>query len=209
LTLKSNVTLFINTGSTLKAVADQDEFQLVQSSVISRMDVVPWKAFIRADSQQNITICGGGTIDASGDAASFRDGVENSPNRPYGLCIINCEKVVVEDLYLRSSAFWMQRYLQCSGVRLSKLNVFNHANKNNDGIDVDSSNDVIISDCIIDSSDDGICIKSEGEAPVKNIVVTNCIVASHASALKLGTGSVGGFENIAFSNIVVNQFVFS
>lgn len=205
LLLKSNVTLFINTGSTLKAIADPNEFPLIQSSIISRMDVVPWKAFIRADSQQNITLCGGGTIDASGNAACFLDGVENSPNRPYGLFFVNCTNLSVQDLNLRSSAFWMQRYLNCSQVRISRLTVYNHANKNNDGLDIDSSDDVIVSDCNIDSSDDGICIKSEGEKPARNIVITNCIIATHASAIKTGTGSVGGFENITISNIVIRR----
>ncbi len=207
LTLKDNVTLFINSGSTLKAIPDTSEFKLIQSSVISRMDVVPWKAFIRADSQRNIHLCGGGIIDGSGESQCFRDGVENSPNRPYGLLFVNCTDVSVENLKLRSSAFWMQRYFSCSNVRIHGLDVFNHANKNNDGLDIDSSNDVMVSDCHIDSSDDGICIKSEGENPSKNIVVTNCIVSSHASAVKLGTGSVGGFENICISNIVIHRSI--
>jgi len=207
LTLKNNVTLNISLGSTLKAIPDTSVYKLIQSSVISRMDVVPWKAFIRADSQSNIRLCGGGTIDASGDAPCFRDGVENSPNRPYGLFFINCTGVTVENLKLLSSAFWMQRYFSCSNVRIDRLDVFNHANKNNDGLDIDSSNDVIVSDCHIDSSDDAICIKSEGEKPSKNIVITNCILSTHASAIKLGTGSVGGFENICISNIVIHRSI--
>ncbi|MDP4239031.1 MAG: glycosyl hydrolase family 28 protein [Bacteroidota bacterium] len=205
LILKNNVTLDISSGSALKAIADTSAYRLIQSSVISRMDVVPWRAFIRADSQHDINLCGGGTIDASGDAPCFRDGIENSPNRPYGLFFVNCKDISVENLKLRSSAFWMQRYFSCSNVRITRLDVFNHANKNNDGIDIDSSNDVIVSDCNIDSSDDAICIKSEGERSSKNIVVTNCIVATHASAIKLGTGSVGGFENICISNIVIHH----
>ena len=148
-------------------------------------------------------IYGGGTIDGSGDAAIYRDGIENSPNRSYGILMVNCQNISVEDIHLRSSAFWMQRYFHCSGITLRRLKVYNHANKNNDGLDIDSSDDVVVSDCIIDSSDDGICIKSEGEKPSKNIVINNCIVLTHASAIKFGTGSVGGFENIVISNIVI------
>ena len=90
-------------------------------------------------------------------------------------------------------------------MSLRNLNIYNHANKNNDGIDVDSSEDVLISGCIIDTSDDSIVIKSEGENPSKNIVVSNCIVATHASAIKLGTGSVGGYKNIVISDIVIRR----
>ena len=34
-------------------------------------------------------------------------------------------------------------------------------------------------------------------------MVTNCILSSHATPLKLGTGSIGGFENIVISNILI------
>ncbi len=99
----------------------------------------------------------------------------------------------------------MQRYLNCHHVKLSGLDIYNHANLNNDGLDIDSSDDVMVSDCFIDSSDDAICIKSEGENPAKNIVITNCVIATHASAIKTGTGSVGGFENISISNVVIRR----
>ena len=203
--LKSNVTLLINEKSVLKAIEDANSFQLIQSSLASRMDKMPWKAFLHADSQENIKILGGGKIDGSGDAECFNDGKSDSPNRPYGLHFINCKNIIVENLKLQSSAFWMQRYFACTNVRLSHLNIYNHANKNNDGIDIDSSNDVIISDCFVDTSDDAICIKSEADIVAKNIVVSNCVIATHASAFKLGTGSIGGFENICVNNIVIKR----
>ena len=205
ISLKSDVGLKILSNSTLKTIEDTTAIRKISSGIISRMDVVPWKAFIYAKSQKNIRLFGGGTIDASGDAQCYQDGLDNSPNRHYCFFIINCENVILEDLNMKSSAFWMQRYLNCKKVRLYRLDIFNHVNKNNDGIDIDSSEDVIISDCIIDTSDDAIVIKSEGENPSKNIVVNNCIIGTHASAIKLGTGSVGGYENINISNIVIRR----
>ena len=203
--LKSNITLVIEKGATLKAIPDTSQFIAEQSSIISRMDVTPWKAFIRADTEENITITGGGTIDGSGNEPCFTDGIENSPARPYGLFFINCKNIVLRDLNLRSSAFWMQRYLNCEGITLDHLDVYNHANKNNDGIDIDSSTDVLITNCRIDSSDDGICLKTEGEGTTKNVVISNCIIGTHASAIKTGTGSVGDFENISISNTVIKR----
>lgn len=203
--LKSNVTFIIEKNATLKAIPDASAFPLIQGQVPSRMDRVPWKSFIRAESQENITIKGGGVIDGSGDAACFQDNLPDSPNRPYGLLFIACQNVVVEDLSLKSSAFWMQRYFQCKDVRISNLNVFNHVNKNNDGLDIDSSENVIVRNCIIDSSDDALVIKSESEIPAKNIQVYDCELATHASAIKLGTASIGGFEDIIFSNITIRK----
>ena len=203
--LRSGLTLEILPGAVLKALADPAAFTAIQSSVISRMDVVPWKAFLHADGQENIHLCGGGTIDGSGGEPAFLTGIENCPNRPYGLHFVACRHVTVENLTLRDSAFWMQRYFSCDGVRLHRLTVWNHCNKNNDGLDIDSSQNVIVSDCLIDASDDGICLKSEGERPARNITISNCIVATHASAFKTGTGSVGGFENITVTGLVIRR----
>ena len=205
LELKSNVALDIAYGSTLKAISDSASFKHIKSSVVSRMDLIPWKAFIYADSQENLRICGGGTFDGSGGEPCFQNNITDSPERPYGLFLINCTNVVVENLNMLNSAFWMQRYFNCSGVRVSHLNVYNHSNQNNDAIDIDSSNDVVVADCIFDSSDDAITIKSEGNNPSKNIVISNCIAASHASAIKFGTASIGGFENVIISNIVIRR----
>jgi len=56
-------------------------------------------------------------------------------------------RTAVENLTLRNSAFWMQRYFSCDHVRLSGLTVWNHANLNNDGLDIDSSQNVLVSHC--------------------------------------------------------------
>ncbi|MBF0197615.1 MAG: right-handed parallel beta-helix repeat-containing protein [Planctomycetes bacterium] len=204
LILKSNVSICINKGAELRAYLDAKKFKHIQPKHRSRMDTKPWRAFLYAEDQENISIYGGGLFNGMGNHHEiFPNNKGNDPNRPYGIHFINCKYVTVKDLYMRNSAFWMQRYLYCSKVRLENLNIWNHGNINNDGIDVDSSDDVIISNCVVDSSDDGICFKSEGEKPAKNIVVSNCIVSTHASAIKFGTGSVGGFQNINISNCVI------
>ena len=205
LELCSHLHLRIEAGATLQGSSRADAYRAFASETISRMDAQPWRAFLFAQNCEFIRIDGGGTINAGGDSDELRDGVENSPFRPYGLHIVSCKNTTVQDLKLRNSAFWMQRYFNCDGVRLNGLHVLNHANKNNDGIDIDSSQNVQISDCFIDASDDGICLKSEGEACCQNVTVTNCIVGSHATGIKLGTGSVGGFRNITVSNCVIRR----
>ncbi len=205
LELRSGVTLHIAAGSTLKAIPELARMRLFQSSLISRLDVVPWRAFVFADSVQDIGLTGGGMIDASGDHEVFRDGVENSPNRHYGIFIVNAERVVVRDLRMRSSAFWMQRYLGCRDVTIEGVDVYNHANKNNDGIDIDSCQGVVVRHCVVDASDDAIVLKANGEQPCRDVLVEDCVVATHASAIKTGTGSVGGFENITIRRVEIRR----
>ena len=100
-----------------------------------------------------------------------QDGIDNSPERAYGMHFIACKNITVENLSLKNSSFWMHRYNTCDGAQLRGLRIWNHANKNNDGIDIDSSRNVLITDCQIDASDDAIVVKSEGTAICANIVI--------------------------------------
>lgn len=60
-----------------------------------------------------------------------------------------------------------------------------------------------VDNCLIDSSDDALVLKSEGLRTCEDITITNCILSSHATPLKCGTGSLGGFKRITISNIVI------
>lgn len=70
-------------------------------------------------------------------------------------------------------------------------------------IDIDGCSYVTISNVNGDSDDDGITIKSTSPLISEHIVISNCILSSHCSAIKFGTESVGGFRNIAISNCVI------
>ncbi len=203
LILRSGLTLRLAKGAVLRAIPDPARYPHISHPVSSRMDIFPRRAFFFGHDLDDVTFCGEGLIDFSGDHPTFADGVGDSPDRPYGLHLVACRRVRLEDLRLRNSAYWMARFLQCSDVRLRDLDVFNHCNINNDGIDIDSCENVLISGCIIDSSDDGIVIKSETRTPCRHVVVSDCIVSSHASAIKLGTASIGGFHNTLVHHCVV------
>jgi polygalacturonase len=88
-------------------------------------------------------------------------------------------------------------------VVVDKINVYNHANRNNDGIDIDGCRSFTLSNSTFDTDDDAIVLKSTGSAPCENIVITNCIVSSFCNAIKAGTESTGGFKNISISNCVI------
>jgi hypothetical protein len=117
--------------------------------------------------------------------------------------VISCRDVHVSDIELKDSPMWVQHYLDCDRVLIRGVRVHSQVNHNNDGIDIDCCERVRISDCEILSGDDAIVIKSTGPRPCRNITVTNCVLSTNCSALKLGTESNGGFENIAISNCTI------
>jgi hypothetical protein len=101
---------------------------------------------------------------------------------------------------------WMQHYLACDDVTIRNITVWNHCNKNNDGIDIDSCHNVLIENCIIDSDDDAICFKSTASAAPRaceGITVRNCTVSSHCNAIKCGTESSGGFKDMKISHCTI------
>jgi hypothetical protein len=203
LVLRSHITLRIDSGAELVGRPVPSLYPDFAPIVPSRMDMTPWKAFLYAVDAKHIRVTGPGRFNPEGGAEVFQDGKGNSPQRPYGIHFVRCRHVTVDNLDMRNSAFWMQRYYCCDGVRLTGLHVYNHCNLNNDGIDIDGCKRVIVSDCSIDSSDDALCIKSEGMSTAEDIVVTNCVISTHASGIKLGTGSCGGFKRITIGNCVI------
>jgi polygalacturonase len=208
--LKNNVTLYLEKGATLYGSIDSVDYPLNAPKTVKTLNThgpsgKPKRNFalLYAEAQENIGIGGEGTIDGNGQHPFWQRG-DNGPNRPKVILFISCKRVTVENVTLTNSPFWMQDYLGCDGVKIRGITVFNHANWNNDGLDIDSKN-VIVSDCIIDSDDDGICLKSYlNNAPCENVVVTNCVVASNCNAIKMGTPGYGGFKNIAIQHCTVN-----
>jgi hypothetical protein len=203
--LRSGLRLVVGWGAVLKAADRMEAFEHLQSPLTSRLDAQPWAVFISAVGLHDVRIEGPGTIDGNGRCPGLHTGLADDPRRPYCIFAIDCTNLTVENIFLRDSAYWMQRYLGCTRLRLHRVKVFNHANLNSDGMDLDGCEDVLVSDCDLDASDDVICLKSEGARPCRNISVTNCHLASHASAFKLGTGSLAGFEHVNLSNCIFKR----
>jgi glycosyl hydrolase family 28 len=105
---------------------------------------------------------------------------------------------------------WVQHYLACEDVQIRGIRVRSRCcTANHDGIDIDCSQRVRISDCDISSEDDAIVLKSTSSLPCRDVVITNCILSAGPNAIKLGTESNGGFENITVSNISVYETNFA
>lgn len=204
--LKDHVELHLSSGACLEASSDYADFPLIPPAAYrSLKDAGGWSALIYAEEAYNISITGKGTIDGQGKGKKGRvSGVAGDCNgRPRNILFISCRNVTVSDITMLNSAIWNQHYLNCEDVTVTNTHVFNHGNGNNDGIDIDGCRRFILSNSVIDSDDDGIVLKSTGEAPCENIIIRNCIVSSFANAIKCGTESTGGFKNISISDCIV------
>lgn len=76
-------------------------------------------------------------------------------------------------------------------------------------MDIDSSRNVRISNCHIESADDCICLKSRREfaeyGATENVLMTNCSLVSTSCAIKLGSENVAGIRNVLGTNITITD----
>ena len=147
---------------------------------------------------EHVAIRGHGTIDGQGANFKYKEGA-----RPKNLYFESCRDLLIEGIRLRNAGSWMQHYRDCDRLRIRDIAVFNHVSYNNDGLNIDSSRDVVISGCNVDSDDDAIVLKSLSAKPCENIVISDCLVSSHCNSIKMGTESAGGFQNIAVTNCTI------
>lgn len=176
--------------------------------------------FINANHADRIAITGEGTIDGQGRQLAltidslFFAGKWEEPNynyrrhrperRPKLFNISQCKNILIEGITAKNAANWVLNFDRCSNLTISKVTVESDAYWNNDGMDIGDCRNVRITDCYVNSADDGICLKSHHKGYFNDsIYIANCTIRSSASALKFGTASHGGFKNVKIENISI------
>jgi len=231
--LKSNVTLELAPGATLRASRNPADYRKTFpdfDGMIPRtgggtpfnfnMD----QFLIYALRARDVEIRGSGTIDAQG-GAFYRETVPGSgkiqagPWRPGPtIAFIGCHGVSLKDFTLRDNPMFGIALMQSKSVMIRGIRLLtNPGFINGDGIHVKSSCDVIISDCEIDAQDDALCFYSDfwdwgGAAKLdpmggdcRNITVSNCILSSTWNGIRFGYTGSGAIEQIVCSNIIVKH----
>ena len=222
--LRSYVTLYLVAGATLLGSKKLSDYTL-QPGPPLKADANQ-RHLIFARDAENVGLAGPGRIDGQGPAFwapsgrvvpppedSWRD-VATYDWKPLErvsplLEFYNCRNLRIEDVTIENAPGWTLRPIQCDGVFIRGITIRNPViGPNTDGIDATCCRNVFISDCLIETGDDAICLKSEspygGEPRVsKNITITNCVLTSCCNGLKFGTATHGGFENVVFSNSVI------
>lgn len=128
--------------------------------------------------------------------------------RPNMVSLRNCENVLLEECSFQNSPCWNVHPLMCKNLIVNRVNIRNpYYSQNGDAIDVDSCENVLITNSTFDAGDDGICIKSGKDAdgrrrarPCKNLIVDNCTVFHGHGGFTVGSEMSGGVENIKVSN---------
>lgn len=93
----------------------------------------------------------------------------------------------------------------CDNTTIHDVSIYGDFNiPNNDGIDIDDSNNTYITRCNINTGDDAICPKTY-DGPLHNLTATNCWIRTKSSAIKLGSASWFDFKGLVFDNITIAE----
>lgn len=214
--LKSNVELHLEKKAVILGSTNTNDYIRLHR----------WKSLVLADSADNIAITGKGTLDGQGAILGvnidglFYEGLIDSVQyefrekrvaaylRPQLIEFVSCTNARVTGITVKDAASWVQSYYLCENLTIDGIRVESDAYWNNDGIDILDCRKVRITNCYVNASDDGICIKSiapyfDVPGVCDSIYIANNTVRSSASAIKFGTWSYGSFTHIVIKDIKV------
>ena len=212
--LKSNINIVLEANSVWKANPDESIYK--QSAFgENKGEGMMW---IYAKDAKNISITGKGTIHGNGVAfmgKELHDSYELKPvttfdPRPHVLTLFGVDNLTIRDITIRDGAYWTVHLIGCNGAVIDGINLLNNLKiRNGDGIDLDHSKNVRISNCHITSGDDCICLKNRREyetyGSCHDITVTNCVMTSRSCAIKIGSENMDSIYNVVFDNCVITR----
>ncbi len=226
LQIKSRVTLYLEGGAVILGSKNFDDYVVHPGPSLT--GDANARHLVFAYNADDIGLCGPGTVDGQGqsywqkndhkppapgdeylDSSAFY--WKPTDRRPSPMVeFAMCRNVHVRDITLTNSPSWTFRPIACDSVFIDGLRIKNpNYGPNTDGLDITASSNVFVSNCDIDTGDDAICIKSENPygagLPTKNITITNCRLRTCCNGLKFGTATHGAYENITFTNSVIDS----
>ncbi|MDP4536807.1 glycoside hydrolase family 28 protein [Alkalimonas collagenimarina] len=128
--------------------------------------------------------------------------MDNDFLRPPFIQPYQCKRVLIEGVTIRNSPFWLINPVLSEDVIVRQVNCVSHG-PNSDGCNPESCNRVLIEQCLFDTGDDCIALKSgrnnDGRrlaTPVQNVVIQDCMMRSGHGGVVMGSEISGGARNI-------------
>lgn len=213
--VKDKVNLQIDEGAVLKGTTHIDDYPQIPT----RFEGVErnWTAaLVNVINTTNTTLTGKGTIDGSGTEWPYlrpQTHLQKWIGRPRLICFQNCTNADITNLHLLNHASWCLHILYSKDVVVRNLNIrAAHNIPSSDGIDLDSSSEIYVSNCDIDVNDDCISIKagkdSSGLAvnrPCERIIIENCRFGYGHGGVACGSETSGGIRHVLIKNCIADS----
>jgi len=197
ITLKGNMTLWVSENAVIRAFQNNDVIETYPEGSFQGRYIT--KYFLFGSQVDNLTITGGGVIDANA-TEDYR--VERGSSRPSLLGFVNSNNVTVTNVDLLNGDFWLFTPQKSENVIIDGINIFT---VHKDGISPIDCTDVFITNSVISCGDDAIVPKSyDASRGVHNLIVRN-VTINHTKwkGFKYGAATKGDFSNSLFEDIAM------
>jgi polygalacturonase len=131
--------------------------------------------------------------------------------RPNFIQFYGCRNILVDGLTLKNSPMWNIHPVLSENIIIRNV-VVRTLGPNNDGCNPESSKNILIEDCLFDTGDDCIAIKSgrneDGRrinVPSENIIIKNCKMYEGHGGVVIGSEISGNVKNIFVENCIMNS----
>jgi polygalacturonase len=226
--LKNNVNLHLSENAELHFSGDIKDYLPVVFTRIEGVELYSLGACIYANSAHNIALTGKGKIIGPGKECEIYsqhinnfsleeevatvfpveqriyDGTGKIPAfLPMTFAPIHCSNVYVEGVTITKTIFWNIVPQYCENVIIRGVTVNSHGMGRTDGIDIESSRNVLVEYSTLDCGDDCFTIKSgRGEdglrvnRPSENIVIRHCLALRGAGGVTCGSETAAMIRNV-------------
>lgn len=236
ISLKSNVNLHLEEGAELYFSGELEDYRPAVFTRHEGVEVMSLGACIYAYKQDNIAVTGKGTIygpeegpvksqmmteDVTENFVPIEKPVEERVYEGYNgesiflpmlISPTSCTNVYIEGVTLERTAFWNIVPVYCDGVIIRGVTVNSVGIPRGDGIDIESSRNVLIEYSTLNNGDDCFTMKAgRGEdgirvnKPTENVVVRYCLAKQGHGAITVGSETAGMIRNLYIHDCVFDN----
>ena len=208
---RNGVNLEIQEGAVLVSTVDSDDFPQIPTRFEGTEKY--WRcALLNFDNSRDVHVYGGGTILGRGQEWSKYKNKDGLWGRPRMICFTDCPGGSIEGLTMKDHASWCLHILYTDGFTIDNLHIsVSSYVPSSDGVDIDSSCNIMMTDVYTYVTDDCLSIKSgkneDGRKvgrPSMNIIVRNCnFDGGHGVAM--GSEISGCIRNVLIEDCVCGE----
>lgn len=236
ISLKSNVDLHLADGAALYFSGELEDYRPAVFTRHEGVEVMSLGACIYAYEQDNIAVTGNGTIygpeegpvksqmmtqDVTEKFVPIEKPVKERVYEGYNgepiflpmlISPTKCTNVYIEGVTLERTAFWNIVPVYCDGVIIRGVTVNSVGIPRGDGIDIESTRNVLIEYSTLNNGDDCFTMKAgrgrDGvrvNKPTENVVVRYCLAKQGHGAITIGSETAGMIRNLYIHDCVFDN----
>lgn len=232
--LKSGVNLHLSEGAELHFSGEIADYLPAVPCRYEGLDIMGLGGLIFARGQQGIGLTGRGELvgPADGPVRELRRGLTDNLIdtdvplaqrlfdgqdgrhffRPYFVCLMECKDVLIEGVSLHNGPMWNVVPILCDGVLIRGVQIDSRGVVNGDGVNIESSRNVLVEYCHVITGDDCFTLKAgrgiEGvraARPVENVVLRHNLATGGYGGVTCGSETAGGIRDIYVRDCIFND----